>query len=87
MDDQGYRSLYLAQIMNTTQHSNRSQCARILKHLRRGRTLTHLQAERLFDCSRVSARILNLRNEGHRIDTEIVRTPSGKNVARYSLAK
>jgi hypothetical protein len=34
---------------------------------------------------RLAARVNDLRNDGHDIRTEIVRTETGKKVARYSL--
>jgi hypothetical protein len=62
-----------------------SQSEAILEHLKSGESLTALQALSLFNCLRLGARVLDLRREGHDIRTETIRTPSGKNVARYTL--
>lgn len=63
-----------------------SQNQRILNYLKKGKTLTPLQALRLFDCWALSSRISNLKDEGHNIKTEIIRTKD-KHFARYSLEK
>jgi len=63
-----------------------SQNNLILKHLKKGKTLTPLQALRLFDCWALSSRISNLKSEGHKIKTEMV-TKNGKTFARYSFEK
>jgi Helix-turn-helix domain len=59
-----------------------SQERRILAHLKVGHSLTSLIALRLFDCSRLAARIHHLRRK-HRIKSEIMRVPSGKRIAVY----
>lgn len=63
----------------------------ILNHLRSGETLTHKDAERLFGCARLGARICELRQMGHEIMTTM---EDGKNVlghptryARYSMRR
>jgi len=62
-----------------------SQNAQILKYLRPpGRTLTPLKALQLFGCLRLSARIHNLRNEGHPIKTKLI-TRNGKTFAQYYM--
>lgn len=63
-----------------------SQNQRILNYLKKGKSLTPLQALRLFDCWALSSRISNLKDEGHKIKTEIIRTKD-KHFARYSLEK
>ena len=63
-----------------------SQNNLILKHLKKGKTLTPLQALRLFDCWALSSRISNLKADGHNIKTEMI-TNKGKTFARYSLEK
>lgn len=70
---------------NTTMHTNRSHCDAILKHLQKGQTITWLQALDLFDCSRLGARIFDLKAEGHNITRSMVRTPTNKRVASYQL--
>ena len=61
-----------------------SQCSEILKHLRTGKTLTQMGALNRFGCMRLGARILDLRNQGHAINSEMV-TANEKTFAKYSL--
>ena len=64
-----------------------SQCANILWHLQNIGPLTHKQAEPLFNCSRLAARVNDLREAGHNIETKMIRLRSGKKVAEYSIPK
>lgn len=51
-----------------------------------GRSIDSMKALKLFGCFRLSARIKNLRDEGHRINTEIVyNKKTHKHYAKYSL--
>lgn len=61
-----------------------TQTARILAHLKRGRTLTPLQALRDYGCFRLGARIWDLKQDGYLIKSRIVDV-GGKRVARYLL--
>jgi len=61
-----------------------SQNNQILEYLKSGKKLTPLTALKKFGCFRLSARILDLRQEGHAIITENV-TRKGKTFAEYSL--
>ncbi len=61
-----------------------SQNKQILNYLLQGKKLTPLTALSKFGCLRLSARILDLRKEGHNITTENV-TRKGKTFAEYSL--
>ena len=58
----------------------------ILKHLKTGRKITPIQALNLYGCFRLSARIHNLRLDGHKIDTIPVKK-GGKTFASYQLNK
>lgn len=61
----------------------------VLKHLKK-RPITPIQALRLYGIFRLGARILELRQAGHTISTEIINVTSTrgkKRVARYTLAK
>ena len=60
-----------------------SQSLKILDHLKRGQSITQIQALRLYGCMRLAARIIELR-EVYPIDTKIVYS-KGKRFARYSL--
>jgi len=62
-----------------------AQCKMILRALRRGEKLTPLDMLARFGVYRASGRIFDLRREGHPIKTVIVKVPSGKRVAQYSL--
>lgn len=58
----------------------------ILKHLKRGATLTPLEALQLCGCLRLGGRIHDLRNKGHAIQTSMVQR-NGKRVAEYWMVK
>ena len=58
----------------------------ILKHLKRGGSLTPASAMHLFEIDRLAARVLELRECGHRIKTaRIPLSRGGGYVAQYSL--
>lgn len=61
-----------------------SQNHLILNHLKNGNTLTSLEALSLFNCLRLGARIMDLRNQGYNIITETVHA-NNKHFARYRL--
>ena len=63
-----------------------SQSAQILAYLAKGKSLTHRDAQRLFNCDRLGARIYDLKREGHQIISQMERN-NGKRYARYSLIK
>ena len=63
-----------------------SQSAQILAYLAKGKSLTHRDAQRLFNCDRLGARIYDLRGDGHIIHAETIKQ-NGKRFARYSLVK
>lgn len=64
-----------------------SQNKKILEYMKKGNAITHLIALQKFDCARLAARILNLREAGHSIHTERVKTTSGKVIGKYTLLK
>jgi hypothetical protein len=59
--------------------------ALILKALQQGDRLTHLDAEKRFNCLRLGARIYDLKQQGHKIERRMIIVPSGKCVAEYRL--
>ena len=63
-----------------------SQKEAILKHLKSGRILTALDALSKFDCMRLGARIYDLREEGHKIETNMVKISKTKKIAVYRYA-
>ena len=66
-------------------HDTKSQCFNILQHLQNGNSLTSLEALNMFGCMRLPARIDNLRKDGHKIITTMIKLDSGKRVAYYSM--
>lgn len=61
------------------------QNARILAHLKSGRTLTALEALEWFKCFRLASRVCDLRKAGHLVEKRTIKTSSGKNIAQYYL--
>ena len=61
-----------------------TQRTMILSHLKSGKSLTALEALHKFQVMRCAARVLELREHGHRIKTELVRR-KGKTWACYSI--
>ena len=61
-----------------------SQNTQILSYLKQGKKLTPITALNKFGCFRLSARILDLRKQGHNINTENI-TKQGKTFAQYSM--
>ena len=64
-----------------------SHNAAILSALKDGSKLTPLSILKRFGCLRASARIYDLRGQGHTINTELVKLSNGKHVAQYSINK
>lgn len=58
----------------------------ILAHLKSGKTITPLEALNLFGCFRLSGRILELRQAGYNIETEMIEE-NKKRFARYFIPK
>ena len=53
-----------------------NHCGMILQHLKKYGAISHFEAEEMYGCTRLAARIKDLRNSGVDIETEIVK---GKN--------
>ena len=64
----------------------RSQQDKIIDYLATGRSITPLQALSRFGCMRLGARIYQLKKDGHRIKTDMVRR-KGKTFASYRLSR
>jgi len=65
--------------------TKKTQNARVLAHLRKGQTITGLQALTLYGCYRLAARIYDLRHQqGFEIDSYLV-TKDGARVAKYRM--
>jgi hypothetical protein len=63
-----------------------SQRQEILRHLAKGRTLTPLEALEKFGTFRLAARIEEIRHDGFKVNTEMVKV-GGARVARYRIAR
>lgn len=70
---------------NANESSSKTRKALILKALQQGDRLTHLDAEKRFNCLRLGARIYDLKQQGHKIERRMIVVPSGKCVAEYRL--
>lgn len=68
------------------EESASTQCNKILDYLKKGFTITSLEALNMFGCLRLASRISDLRKRGENITVERVKTSSGKTVAQYRLA-
>lgn len=62
-----------------------SQNTKILTHIKR-EPIDPMLALNLYGCFRLAARISDLRDQGHVIDTEMVES-NGKRYAKYRLRK
>jgi hypothetical protein len=65
--------------------TNLSQNHWIAKHLKEGKTLTSLDALRLFGCLRLSGRIYDLRKKGLDIKSRDIWTLTGKRISEYYI--
>ena len=66
-----------------------SQVRAIKAFLQQGYAITDLEALQVFDCRRLSARILDLKCDPHNlpIDDAWVKLPNGKRIKKYFLKK
>ncbi len=64
-----------------------SQKAQILNYMRRGRTITPLEALKMFHCFRLGARIYELRAAGYPIMTTTVENSYRQRFAKYWMKK
>lgn len=71
----------------TNMRANMTQNEMVLGHLKREGSITPLVALSLYGVYRLSARINDLREEGHDIETERIDLPHLKHCARYKLIK
>jgi hypothetical protein len=69
-----------------TMTTKAAQTIQILDYLKAGNSITPLDALRKFGCMRLGARIYDLKQAGHVIDTLIINDKdTGKRYACYSL--
>lgn len=74
-----------------TEHSRPNQAKKILAYMRQHGSITQREAVEHFNCYRLSARIFELKEQGHSITTEIVpfKGADGErsNYAKYTLVE
>lgn len=71
--------------INENANASRSQTERILEYMLQGRSITPLEALNDFGCSRLAARVADIRAKGYLVYSEFITTSSGKRVKRYYL--
>ena len=62
-----------------------TQWDQILEHMRSGKSITSMQAFRLYGVTRLADRIRDGRARGHVINGRWLKLPSGKRCMQYSL--
>jgi len=76
--------------MNDVPESAKTQCERLLEHLKLGLPLTHRKAEIGYGVQRLAARMYDLRQMGHQIERRMVEVPTRDGrvarVAEYRLS-
>jgi len=63
-----------------------TQEARIMRHLYEGKAITPLEALNLYGCMRLASVVCRLKQQGHNIEVEMVKSSAGKRFAKYFLA-
>lgn len=66
--------------------STETQCAAILDHLRKRGSINPMIALKRYGCFRLAARVKDLKDDGHLINTTLVNR-RGKRYAAYSLVE
>jgi hypothetical protein len=62
-----------------------SQIYGILQWLKSGKTITALEALEIFGCMNLKGRIWDIKQCGYNPTKKMVKTESGKHIAKYSL--
>lgn len=73
--------------VNLNEAESKSQCRQIAEYLKKGYSITSLEALKLFGCMRLASRIWDLREQGYNIGKKIITTPTNKRVCEYFLVK
>lgn len=76
----------MAQNINDNEKSAKSQCDMIIAYLKKGYSITQLDALNLFGCFRLASRVHDLRERGYNIIACRITTPTGKRVCEYVLS-
>ena len=71
--------------VNLNKKESESQCSKIAEYLKKGYSITSLEALKLFGCMRLASRIWDLRVHGYNIGKKIITTPTNKRVCEYFL--
>ena len=77
----------MAQNINDNEKSAKSQCDMIIAYLKKGYSITPLDALNMFGVFRLASRIHDLRERGYNINACKITTPTGKRVCEYVLAQ
>lgn len=72
---------------NLNEKQSNSQCNMIADWLRKGYSITSLEALNMFGCFRLASRIHDLKERGMNIGKKIVTLPNQKRVCEYFLQK
>ncbi len=67
--------------------SSLSHNDKIRSYLESGKSITPIEALDMFGCLSLAQRIMNLRDQGMNIKTDMVTTATGKRIGKYSLIK
>jgi hypothetical protein len=73
--------------INENKTQSESQCKRIAAWLKKGYSITSLEALNMFGCLRLSSRIWDLKEMGMNIGKKTVVTATNKRVCEYFLIK
>ena len=65
------------------QNRKQTQKAKILEYMKQGNSLTPLDALQKFSCFRLGARIYELKRMGYQIQSEMIKTDTGKYIKKY----
>ena len=71
--------------INENGKTSKSQNALIIEWMLAGNTITQLEALSMYGCSRLAARIADIRAKGYLVYSEFITTPSGKRIKQYYL--
>ena len=72
--------------INPNEESCSSQKARILEHMRKGHSITPVEALNLYGSLRLGARIAEIRSAGYTVHMKLVKDEkTGKRYAQYSM--
>ena len=72
--------------INENVQSAQSQCDMIIAWLKKGYSITQLEALKMFGCFRLASRVHDLRERGYKITACRTTTSSGKRICEYVLS-